>query len=369
MKRGYPPLWLCTLLLALALIWKMMGAPVSLAQLGELQTPLWQARVLAPSRIQRVLMLWLPAQSAPPKDEGLEQDSLSADEKELAKYTEPRTIRVWMPEAGELVVMPLESYVCGVVAAEMPAAYHTEALRAQAVAARTRAFYQMENGGCASYPDADICASSRCCQGYAGTVECQQKWGAEYEVYRDRIIEAVKATKDELLTYEGEIITVLYHAISGGMTESAQTVFSQAVPYLVSVESKGEESARGFTEDRFFSFEEAASLLNAAFGSLNCTAEQVRRTLTVGEHTQSGRVKTMLVADQVLDAQAVRKALELRSTWFSLTMDSTGVTFHQRGYGHGVGMSQVGANSMAAEGADYKSILLHYYPGVTLEKR
>ena len=369
MKRGYPPLWLCSLLLALALFWKLLGAPVSLAQLGELQTSLWQAKVLAPSRIQRVLMLWQSAQPAPREDEGLEQDSMDADEKELAKYAEPLTLRVWMPETGSITVMPLESYVCGVVAAEMPAAYHIEALRAQAVAARTRACYQMKNGGCGTHTGADICADSACCQGYAGTAACREKWGAEFEAYRDRIIEAVRATKDELLTYEGEIITVLYHAISGGMTESAETVFAQAVPYLVSVESKGEESARGFIKDSYFSFEEAASLLNAAFDSLSCTADQVRRTLTVGEHTSSGRVKTLLIGDRALDARAVRQALELRSTWFSLTMDGEGVTFHQRGYGHGVGMSQAGANGMAADGADYRSILLHYYPGVILEKQ
>lgn len=368
MKRGHPPLGLCTLLLALTILWKLLGAPITFEQFGELQTPLWQARVLAPSRIQRVLMLWLPGQSAQPQDAALDEDGMDSDTRELAKYQpdEQPILQVWLE--GEVREMPLESYVCGVVAAEMPAAYHQQALQAQAVAARTRALQQQAGGGCAAHSGADICGDSGCCQGYAGIAECQAMWGAEYEMYRDRIVAAVHATKDELLTYEGEPITVLYHAMSGGMTESAQTVFAQSLPYLVSVESKGEEGARGFMQDSFFSFEEVAAQLNAALPELRCTADELRRTLSVGDYTQSGRARTVLVKDEAIDAKTVRKALGLRSTWFSITLDAQGVTFHQRGYGHGVGMSQVGANSMAADGADYQSILAHYYPGTLLEK-
>lgn len=160
----------------------------------------------------------------------------------------------------------------------------------------------------------------------------------------------------------------MYHAISGGRTEAAQTVFSQALPYLVSVESDGEEGVPGYQQDTFFTFDEMAALLGDAF-DLDLTAQEVERTLAVAGYTDTGRVAAMLVGDKEVEATAFRQALGLRSTWFTMSMDGSGVTFHQRGYGHGVGMSQAGANSMAADGADYRAILTHYYPGVFVEKQ
>lgn len=156
-------------------------------------------------------------------------------------------------------------------------------------------------------------------------------------------MQAVLETRDELLRYNGEPITVMYHAMSGGRTEDVQAVFSQSLPYLVSVDSAGEESARGFYTDATFSYEEAARLLNAYFSGLNLTAQRLRQTFSVAAYTDSGRVKAVVAGEHTLDAAEVRRALSLRSTLFSVSMDETGITFHQRGYGHGVGMSQVGA--------------------------
>ena len=248
----------------------------------------------------------------------------------------------------------------------MPAAYHLEALKAQAVAARTRAVRQQLDGGCSRHPNADICGDSACCQGYVGEAACREKWGGEFELYRKRVMQAVLETRDELLRYNGEPITVMYHAMSGGRTEDVQAVFSQSLPYLVSVDSTGEESTRGFYTDATFSYEEAARLLNAYFSGLNLTAQRLRQTFSVADYTGTGRVKSVVAGEHTLDAAEVRRALSLRSTLFSVSMDETGITFHQRGYGHGVGMSQVGANSMAADGTDYRAILAHYYPGTEL---
>ncbi len=277
-------------------------------------------------------------------------------------------LNVYLSAEERCVPMDLESYVCGVVAAEMPAASQLAALKAQAVAARTRALWQKANGGCALHPGADICTDSAHCQGYDSLAKCQQRWGEEYSLYRDRIVSAAQATKDELLTYKGEPITVMYHAISGGKTEDAQTVFNESRPYLVSVDSYGEESAKGFAQDASFTFEEVAQKLKDSL-DMDFSADQVRKTLAINDYTSTGRVESMLIDGQRIAATAFRSALGLRSTWFSMTMDDTKVTFHQRGYGHGVGMSQVGANSMAADGVDYIHILTHYYPGVSLEKR
>lgn len=370
MRHGYPPVWLSAALLALALMWRMVGAPLTATQFEDMQTPLWQARVLLPTRVGRILRLWMPgaqeAQAQTIREEALGEEGQVLDR--LMNGEDQQTISVYLAQEGRVVEMALESYVCGVVAAEMPAAYHLEALKAQAVAARTRAIWQTENGGCALHAGADICTDSAHCQGYATPDQCRELWGWEYTAYRDRVLQAVAATRDELVTYGGQPITVMYHAISGGRTEAAQTVFSQALPYLVSVESDGEEGVPGYRQDTFFTFDEMAALLGDAF-DLDLTAQEVERTLAVAGYTDTGRVAAMLAGDKEVEATAFRQALGLRSTWFTMSMDESGVTFHQRGYGHGVGMSQAGANSMAADGADYRDILTHYYPGVLVEKR
>lgn len=364
MKRDRSRLMLSASLLALLLVWRMLGAPVSLAELSGVRTEMWQARVLLPARVSRVLALWLSAPQTGAPD-GILDDGTDEYERELARLSpaDEATISVYMSASGELAQMTLEGYVCGVVAAEMPARYHMEALKAQAVAARTRAVRQMTDGGCPRHPEADICDDSAHCQGYKGVEACREMWGAEYEAYRDRVLDAAALTADELIYYEGEPITVMYHAMSGGVTEASQAVFAQALPYLVSVESSGEEGARGFETDTRLTYAEIEAMLNAALPALNADADGVKQTLAIGTHTPTGRVGEVFVCGEEIPATKLRSALGLRSTMFSITADGDGVTFRQRGYGHGVGMSQVGANSMAASGASYRDILEHYYTG------
>lgn len=357
MKRFQPPLWFCALFLALALCWRMAGAPVTAQQFKDLEVPAWQARTLLPSRMARIWRLWL-LQSRNAEPQMPDSQSTQAG----------TAISVYLAQEDRLAQMTLEGYVCGVVAAEMPARYHLEALKAQAVAARTRALAQIQSGGCVLHPGADICTDSAHCQGYATLAECRDKWGEEYDAYRDRILTAQRETRGDVITYDGELISVFYHAISGGRTEDAAAVFAQSMPYLVSVESAGEEETQGFWQDASFSFSEVAQALNRILPSANLTAQEVQRTFAIRSYTGTGRVDTVQVKDQPLEATVLRRALGLRSTWFSISMDENGITFHQRGYGHGVGMSQVGANSMAANGASYEKILAHYYPGVTLQK-
>jgi len=288
---------------------------------------------------------------------------------EVQEYpdAQPVWLNVYMSDEERMAQMTLEGYVCGVVAAEMPAAYHLEALKAQAVAARTRVLKQRMAGGCSLHNGADICTDSTHCQGYASLAQCRAMWGDSYEAYRDRVLDAAAQTKGEALTYDGELITVLYHAISGGRTENVQTVFSQRLPYLVSVESAGEEGTRGYQQDLTFTFEEITEKLNKAFPQIHMSAEEIQRTLTIGSYTETGRVGTVLLGTNEIPASDFRKALGMRSTWFSISADDTSITFHQRGYGHGVGMSQAGANSMAASGKTYEEILTHYYSGVSME--
>lgn len=358
MKRNAPPVGLCLLVLALALCWRVIGAPLSEEDFRNVQTGFWQARTLLPQRALRIGRCWIAfAQTA------------DAQREASPEAGEPLSLNVYVTQEGRMVSMDLEVYVCGVVAAEMPAQNHLEALKAQAIAARTRALKQREAGGCANHPGADICTDSAHCQGWLTQEECRALWGDSCNAYWERITEAASACRGQTLTYEGELITVVYHAMSGGRTEDAQTVFSQALPYLISVESAGEESARGFWQETALSFEEIAQRINAAFPQAHLTAQEVRQTLSIGGYTPTGRVSEMQVGSMSISGPAFRQALGLRSTWFSISSDEEGVTFAQRGYGHGVGMSQVGANAMAADGASYAQILAHYYPGTALESR
>lgn len=279
------------------------------------------------------------------------------------------TLRVYFAAEGSIRPLSLENYTTGAVAAEMPANYALEALKCQAVAARTRAVAQSRafgGNGCKRHPDCDICTDSTCCQAYCTDAELRARWGSEYAVLHARIGRAVRATAGLLLTCDGLPIEVLYHACSGGKTEDAAAVFAAAQPYLISVDSPGEEGYAGFRADTAFSREEAAALLLRAFPDCGITAETLPSALRLQSTTASGRVATLLVGSQTVRGTDFRRALGLRSTLFTWEADGDQILFHTTGYGHGVGMSQAGAQVMAADGADFAEILAHYYPGTVL---
>ena len=237
------------------------------------------------------------------------------------------TLRVYFADAEEIRLLPLEDYVFGALAAEMPANYAPEALKCQAVAARTRAVAQSRafgGNGCVRHPDCDICTDSACCQAYQTDAQLQARWGSEYAILRARIERAVRATDGLLLTSGGLPIEVLYHACSGGKTEDAAAVFA---------------SAR-FRADTSFSCEEAAALLLRAFPGCGVTADTLSSAIRLQSTTASGRVATLLVGSQTVRGADFRKALSLRSTYFTWEADGDRIVFHTVGYGHGVGLSR-----------------------------
>lgn len=359
MKQREIPLRIYVVILIVLLVWRVLGAPVTPTDFENLKTPMRQSRLLLPQRTGRILSLWLHNAS-----QEAAQTMTQEHGDEHASQDEPM-VQVYLKQEERLAQMTLEGYVCGVVAAEMPARYHLEALKAQCVAARTRALWQIQQGGCALHPGADICTDSAHCQGYATLSECRELWGESYEAYRDRLLQAQRETKGQWIAYEDKPITVLYHAISGGKTENVQTVFQQELPYLVSVDSTDEEDARGYQQDVTFDFQEIADRLNSNLSG-GWTAQDIQRSLSIGGYTDSGRVSHVMIGERRIEATELRKVLGLRSTWFSISANQKGITFHQRGYGHGVGMSQAGANSMAAAGKDYAQIIQHYYTGVKI---
>ena len=295
-----------------------------------------------PLRALRLVSLWLPPRS------------------------EAASLSVYDASQGATLSLGLKEYLTGAVAAEMPASYHLEALKSQAVAARTRLIAQSLGQGCASHPSSVVCTQSACCQGYLSPSERQARWGADRPAYEGRILQAIEETDGLLLTYEGQPITIVYHAVSGGRTEDAQAVFSQSLPYLVSVDSPGEEGAAKFETRTVFTCQEAARQLNAAFPQAHVDPGLLSAQLAIRETSPTGRALTVQVGDQLVTGREFRQSLSLQSTWLHLQCSENTLTVTQRGYGHGVGMSQAGANAMAAQGSQMPAILAHYYPGTQL---
>lgn len=280
-----------------------------------------------------------------------------------------QAVTLYDEKAGTLTTLPLEDYLLGVVSAEMPAAFDLEALKAQAVAARTRAVKSLRalgGSGCSLHPGADICASPNHCQAWEGQGEQRQRWGSDFAAYRAKIAKAVADTAGEIMTYEGEPILVLYHANSGGKTEDVEHVFAQAVPYLRGVDSPGEEEASSYANTARFTLGEAAKALNAALPQAHLAADKLSSQLQVLTRYDSGRVATMRVGQATCDGRAFRTVLGLKSANFALSFEADALVVQQIGYGHGVGMSQVGADAMAREGQDYRAILTHFYQGIML---
>ncbi len=279
-------------------------------------------------------------------------------------WTETTTIRVYDHRADKLVDMDLEEYIVGVVSAEMPAYYEFEALKAQAVASRTYTLYSMAHGGCHTNPDADVCTNSKCCQAFSTHERMQSAWKNDYADNYNRVAQAVMGTAGEVLVYDGKLCDALYHACSGGQTENSENVYANALPYLRGVDSPYEDPMR--EEDVSFGTDALVELIAAKYPESGINGNNVRDGIAIEKAYESGRVKTMRLGKTTITGKQARNLFGLRSTMFTVDWTGTGIVFHTKGFGHGVGLSQNGANGMAKHGSDYREILLHYYTGVSI---
>lgn len=262
-----------------------------------------------------------------------------------------QSVRLLLPD-GQVALVGLEDYIYGVVCAEMPASFEPEALKAQAVAARTYALRKLSSGVHA--PNAQLCADYTCCQAY--TAQDPASWGEQRAEYSAKVQGAVAATAGQVLTQDGALIDAVFHASSSGATAPAQAVWGAQVPYLVSVSTpETAENVPGLREERVFTPQELETLLGSA-------------QLGAAAYADWGGVTTLAVGEKTLTGPEVRQRLGLRSARFSVERRGEDFVFTTLGYGHGVGMSQQGANLMAKEGSDYQDILAHYYPGTALSE-
>lgn len=268
---------------------------------------------------------------------------------------------VWLD--GTLTDMPLEEYIVGVVAAEMPASFEPEALKAQAVAARTYTMYKKNHGGCDAHSGADICSDSTHCQAYLTAEEMADNWGASAKAYIQKILDAVEQTRGEMIYYDGEPIQVFFHASAGGRTENSENVYSKPLPYLVSVESQGEENSSNYFGEVCVSRKEFTKRMKAFSASISFDGKPLIGQV---DRFDSGRVQSIEVGSETFTGREMREIFGLNSANFTVEAGDD-VTFSTIGFGHGVGMSQTGANAMAKQGADYHEILTHYFQGVTIQ--
>ena len=259
-------------------------------------------------------------------------------------------------EDGEVEEMDLDAYIVGVVLAEMPASFESESKKAQAVAARTFALRAKMTGG--KHGDGTVCVSSGCCQAYTTVEDYYGKGGKSENVTSAE--EAVLATSGQVLTYENELIQATYFSCSGGSTEDAVAVWGSDVPYLRAKESPGEEEAKYHTDEVIFTAEE----FNEALGT--SLSGDPGKWFGMTTYTSGDGVATMQIGEKTYSGTQLRSKLGLRSTAFSVEVVSGEIRITTKGFGHRVGMSQYGADAMAAGGSGYREILEYYYPGTQL---
>lgn len=272
-----------------------------------------------------------------------------------------RTVSVLL-EDGSVEELSLSDYLWGVVAAEMPASFELEALKAQAVAART---YWVTQSGSGKHDTAQICADSGCCQAYISRSAAAAGWGDKALAWQLRVAWAVEQTDGLYVTYEGEPIQALFFSSAPGSTVDARAVWGRAVPYLVGVESPEGEEVPNYHSQLTVTAKELRTLVAGQYPDAKLTGPATD-WLSGFVREPSGTVNTVTVGGVTLTGGQVRKLLGLRSACFTVSVSGQNVTFHVTGYGHGVGMSQYGANALAQQGKSFADILTWYYTGTEI---
>ncbi len=287
-----------------------------------------------------------------------EQDK---DTYETVDSTSP-TITVYNCSTNKTEKMDIETFLYGVVASEMSSDFSEEALKAQAVAARTYIIYKIENNMTQGHNGADICTNSNHCQAYASYEELKNKKGDEWiKNSYPKIKQAVDDTKGHILTYDNKAILPLYFSTSSGKTENSEEVFSAQYPYLKSVSSPYEEQSPKYYTEKKINKNDFVNLLKKNYSSISISSENLNNTVKILDRTTAGSVNTIQVGNKKITGRNMRTIFGLNSSNFDLGFNGDTVIFKVKGYGHGVGMSQWGAEGMAQKNYKYDEILFHYY--------
>ena len=280
-------------------------------------------------------------------------------------YKNFTNIKLLNTKTGEVEVIPLEKYLLGVVSAEMPASFEEEALKAQAIVARTYTLYSIQKSK--KHENADICDSSSCCQAWISKEDRLAKWEEDARKENwNKILEAVSETKGKVIKYNGDLIDAFFHSNSGGKTEEPVNGWGGTnYPYLQSVETSGEDAYSQYSSQVTISKTDFVNKIKEKHSDFEIDFSK-DEAIKITEYTESGRVKTIKVGNLNLSGVEIRSILNLKSTNFKFEINGEEIKFEVIGYGHGVGMSQTGADSLAKEGKGYEEIIKHFYTGVEI---
>ena len=301
------------------------------------------------------------------EEKKLQQNEESNIEEVKHDYSKYGTIKLLHTSSGQIEEISIDEYLYGVVSAEMPANFELEALKAQAVAARTYTIYQISNNK-GKHRDADICDDSTCCQAWISKENRLNRW-SEQERNNNwkKIVLAVNDTAGKIITYNNEVINAFFHSNSGGKTELASNVWNSGknLPYLQSVETSGEDGYSQYSSEVIISKTDLLEKLKKEYPDIRINFDE-KESIKIIDYTESGRVRTVKFGNTEIAGTKVRSIIGLKSTNFSIKIDGDNIIFSVTGYGHGVGMSQTGADCMAKQGKKYEEILKHFYTGVEI---
>lgn len=283
---------------------------------------------------------------------------------EYSKFT---TIKLLHNSSGEIEELPIDTYLYNVVSAEMPADYELEALKAQAVVARTYTIYQIGNSK-GKHEGADICDDSTCCQAWISKEDRFAKWEESVrESNWNKIVEAVDSTAGKVITYDGKPIDAFFHSNSGGKTEVPVNVWGGTdYPYLQSVETAGEDDYTQYSSSVTVTKNDLLSKLKEKHPEIQVDF-QSDDAIKILEYTDGGRVRTIKIGNIQISGVEVRSTFGLKSANFDIKIDGDNIIFSVKGYGHGVGLSQTGSDSMAKNGSNYEEIIKHFYTNVEIQ--
>ncbi|NMC56426.1 MAG: stage II sporulation protein D [Eubacteriaceae bacterium] len=284
--------------------------------------------------------------------------------------SEGTTIKILDVQHNKALEMEFEDYIKCVVAGEMPATFEEEALKAQAVAARTFTIRRMQ-GTTSAHPQYDICTDYKCCQAFISKEDRLKAWqdsgvsAADSLLRWQKIEKAVDDTKGKVLVYSGELISALYFSASGGKTENSEDYFVSAYPYLRSVDSPYEGTTYKNIETTI-TLKDFLTILKTKYPDFKIDQSKVAQNIKINSYTTGGKVKEIVIGNKNLSGREVRELFDLRSSGFTIKLSGSNITFTTNGNGHGVGMSQYGANGYAKNGYTFDEILLHYYLGAEI---
>ena len=306
---------------------------------------------------------------------GNQNDDLSIDKidkPEKSPYekvdSQSPTISVYNSKTGKVQNMDIETFLYGVLSMEMSSEFSEEALKAQAVAARTYIIYKMENNMKAGHKGADICTDYNHCQAYASYEELKEQKGDKWIRESYPIIkQAVDDTKGQILTYNDKAILPLYFSTSSGMTENSEDVFMTNYPYLKSVISPYEENSPKYYTESVIDISRFIDILKNKYGDISISKNDLKNKIKIIDRTTAGSVKSIQIGNKQLTGRDIRSIFDLNSSNFDISFAEDIVVFKVKGYGHGVGMRQWGAEGMANNSYTYDEILFHYYTNTDIK--